>query len=41
VSHPHEQAQTDVLEKYGLTSEDILSRKTLFTSRYLEEGRTV
>lgn len=40
ISHPHEQAQTDVLEKYGLTVEEILSRKTLFTSRYLEGGRT-
>jgi coenzyme F420-reducing hydrogenase gamma subunit len=39
VSHPHEQAQTDVLEKYGLTADEIVSRKTLFTSRYQEEGR--
>jgi coenzyme F420-reducing hydrogenase gamma subunit len=39
ISHPHEQAQTDVLVKYGLTPDEILSRKTLFTSRYLEGGR--
>jgi len=41
VSHPHEQAQTDVLQKYGLTAEEILTRKTLFTCRYLEGGRAV
>jgi coenzyme F420-reducing hydrogenase gamma subunit len=40
ISHPQEQAQTDVLVKYGLTPDEILSRKTLFTSRYLEGGRT-
>ncbi len=40
VSHPHEQAQTDVLAKYGLTPEEILNRKSVFTTRYLErEGR--
>lgn len=39
ISHPHEQAQTDVLQKYGLTPDEILSRKTLFTCRYLEGGR--
>ena len=40
ISHPQEQAQTDVLVKYGLTPDEILNRKTLFTSRYLEGGRT-
>ena len=40
ISHPQEQAQADVLVKYGLTPDEILSRKTLFTSRYLEGGRT-
>jgi len=40
ISHPHEQAQTDVLVKYGLSPDEIVSRKTLFTSRYLEGGKT-
>jgi len=40
ISHPQEQAQADVLVKYGLTPDEILNRKTLFTSRYLEGGRT-
>lgn len=38
VSHPHAQAQTDVLEKYGLTTEDIMRRQTMFTYRYVEEA---
>jgi len=38
ISHPHQQAQIDVLAKYGLTPEEILNRRTLFTSRYLEGG---
>ncbi|MFA5771592.1 MAG: NADH:ubiquinone oxidoreductase [Thermoplasmata archaeon] len=36
VSYPHEKAQTDVLEKYGLTLEEIMNRKTMFTYRYIE-----
>ncbi|MBI5000881.1 MAG: hypothetical protein HZB92_05060 [Euryarchaeota archaeon] len=37
VSHPHEKAQMDVLAKYGLTAEEIMNRKTMFTSRYTEK----
>ena len=37
VSHPHKQAQADVLEQYGLSAEGIMNRKTMFTSRYVEE----
>lgn len=41
ISHPHTEAQIDVLRKHGLTSEDILSRRTLFTVRHLEpQGKT-
>lgn len=39
ISHPHEQAQNDVLVKYGLTAEEIMNRKTMFTSKYLEEKK--
>ncbi len=39
VSDPHMKAQTDVLEKYGLTADDILRRKTTFTYRYEEEAQ--
>jgi coenzyme F420-reducing hydrogenase gamma subunit len=37
VAHPHVKAQIDVLEKYGLTAEEILNRQTMFTSRYIEK----
>jgi coenzyme F420-reducing hydrogenase gamma subunit len=37
VSHPHERAQTDVLKKYGLTAEQIMNRKTMFTYKYVEK----
>ncbi|MEA1994094.1 MAG: NADH:ubiquinone oxidoreductase [Euryarchaeota archaeon] len=37
ISHPEERAHKEVLEKYGLTVEDILKRKSIFTHRYLEE----
>jgi len=37
VSHPRERAQIDVLEKYGLSVQEILDRKTMFTYRYVEE----
>ncbi len=37
VSHPHDQAQQDVLIKYGLTAEEIMNRRTMFTSRYTEK----
>ncbi|MEF8847508.1 MAG: NADH:ubiquinone oxidoreductase [Candidatus Thermoplasmatota archaeon] len=36
VSHPHEKAQTDVLEEYGLDAEEIMNRKTMFTNKYVE-----
>jgi coenzyme F420-reducing hydrogenase gamma subunit len=39
VDHPHTQAQTEVLKKHGLTAEEIMSRKTMFTSRYIEEAK--
>jgi coenzyme F420-reducing hydrogenase gamma subunit len=37
ISHPHADAQVDVLRKHGLTPEEILSRRTLFTTRHLEQ----
>jgi len=37
VSYPHKRAQTDVLKEYGLSAEEIMNRKTMFTSRYIEE----
>lgn len=37
VSHPHEKAQQDVLEKYGLSAREIMNMKTMFTYRYVEE----
>jgi len=37
VSHPHENAQFSVLEKYGLNPDEILKRKTMFMYRYHEE----
>ncbi len=39
VSHPHSNAQSDVLEKYGLTADAIMQRKTMFTYRYEEAGK--
>ena len=39
IDHPHTKAQTDVLEKYGLTPEEIMFRKTMFTYRYVEQGK--
>ncbi|HYL80061.1 MAG TPA: hypothetical protein VEU07_04560, partial [Candidatus Acidoferrum sp.] len=39
ISHPHELAQADVLAKHGLSPEEILNRKTLFTARLVERGR--
>jgi sulfhydrogenase subunit delta len=41
VSHPEEKAQTDVLEKYGLSVKGILARKSMFTYRYQEEKKDV
>jgi len=37
VSHPHEKAQTDVLKKYGLSTEEIMNRKTMYTYKYVEK----
>jgi sulfhydrogenase subunit delta len=41
VSHPHEKAQLDVLMKFGLSTQEILNRKTMFatmsTSKALEK----
>jgi sulfhydrogenase subunit delta len=39
ISHPHERAQLDVLEEYGLTADEIMNRKTMFTYRYVEEEK--
>jgi len=39
IDHPHEKAQNDVLEKYGLSAEEIMNRKTLYTYRYVEENK--
>ncbi|MDG6220517.1 MAG: hypothetical protein QCI38_03610 [Candidatus Thermoplasmatota archaeon] len=36
VDHPHEKAQTEVLKQYGLTAEEIMHRKTMYTSKYLD-----
>ncbi len=38
ISHPEENAQADVLEEYGLSAEEIMHRKTMFTYRYIEEA---
>ena len=38
VDHPHTQAQTEVLKKYGLTAEKIMHRKSMYTYRYIEEA---
>ncbi|MCK4757080.1 MAG: hypothetical protein KAS67_01370 [Thermoplasmata archaeon] len=39
VDHPHSQAHDEVLKKYGLTAEQIMNRKTMYTYRYIEEAR--
>ena len=39
ISHPEERAYTEVLEKYGLSVEEILQRKTMFTYRYVEKTK--
>ena len=39
ISHPHKEAQIDVLEKYGLSAKEIMDRKTMYTYRYLEEEK--
>lgn len=39
ITHPHEKAQTDVLAEYGLTADEILHRKTMFTYRYVEKQK--
>lgn len=39
ISHPEERAYTEVLEKYGLSVEEILQRKTMFTYRYVEKAK--
>lgn len=36
VSHPHQREQEEALVKYGLTLEEIMNRKTMFTSRFME-----
>ena len=39
VSHPHERAQTDVLEKYGVSAEEIMNMKSMFTYKYIEQAK--
>ncbi len=39
ISKPHERAQMDVLEEYGLSADEIMHRKTMFTYRYVEEEK--
>ncbi|MBA3045266.1 MAG: hypothetical protein KKH41_07455 [Candidatus Thermoplasmatota archaeon] len=39
VDHPHTQAHNEVLKKYGLTPEQIMNRKTMYTYRYVEEAK--
>jgi coenzyme F420-reducing hydrogenase gamma subunit len=41
ISHPHEKAQLDVLTKYGLSLEEIMNRRTMFTSRYTESKKEI
>lgn len=37
VTHPEEDAHTEVLEKYEISAEQIMQRKSMFTYRYIEE----
>lgn len=39
ISDPHLSAQTEVLKKYGLTAEEIMHKKTMYTYRYIEEAQ--
>jgi coenzyme F420-reducing hydrogenase gamma subunit len=39
ISHPHERAQLDVLEEYGLSADEIMHRKTMFTYQYVEKEK--
>ncbi len=39
ISDPHLNAQTEVLKKYGLTAEEIMHKKSMFTYRYIEEAQ--
>ncbi len=38
IDNPHEKAHTEVLVKYGLSAEDMMRRKSMFTYRYIEEA---
>ena len=39
MSHPHEKAQLDVLKVHGLSVDEIMNRRTMFTSRYAEASK--
>ena len=39
VTNPHLDAHTEVLEKYGLTADEIMNKKTMFTYRYIEQAQ--
>ena len=39
ISNPHEKAQFDVLEKYGLNPDEIMKRKTMYMFRHHEEDQ--
>jgi len=39
MDEPHLNAHLEVLQKYGLTPEEIMRRKTMYTYRYLEEAK--
>lgn len=39
ISHPHEKAQLDVLKEHGLSTDEIMNRRTMFTSRYTEQAK--
>jgi len=39
ISHPEERAYKEVLEKYDITVEDLLQKKSMFNYRYIEKVR--
>lgn len=41
VSDPQINAQTDILKEYGLSIEEIMQRRTMFTYRYIEEQKGI
>ncbi len=39
VDNPHEKAHLEVLKKYKLSADELLSRQTMYNTRYLEEAK--